>query len=312
MAVSNGNEEEQISAVREFNRFYTARLGLLRKHHLDGEFSLTEARILYEIGASSGLTASSLRNTLGLNAGYLSRSLALLTKRKLVRQTTSKQDGREKLLTLPPAGERAVAWLNEQSALHIKGLLAEVNSTDRAALLESLSRIRSILSEVEVKDVEVEVEAKDRSIRIVRLSKSSNDAIRLLEEYYEAVSVVQRDTPEAIQKIIDAPCSGVWLAYLEEKAVGCVVLRKLGSIPFAAECKRLYVQPAARGHHIADKLLDAQEDFARSKGLHWIYLDSYDDLKVAIALYRKRGYVSCKRYNDNPQATVFLRKNIRP
>ena len=90
MAASNIKEEEQISAVREFNRFYTARLGLLRKRHLDGDFSLTEARILYEIGASPRLTASSLRNTLGLNAGYVSRSLALLTKRKLVRQTPSR------------------------------------------------------------------------------------------------------------------------------------------------------------------------------------------------------------------------------
>jgi DNA-binding MarR family transcriptional regulator/GNAT superfamily N-acetyltransferase len=307
MAVSTTKEADQISAVREFNRFYTARLGLLRKHHLDGDFSLTESRILYEVGANPGLTASSLRDTLGLNAGYLSRSLALLTKRKLVRQAASKQDGREKLLTLSPAGERTVAWLNEQSALQIKGLLANVNPTDCAALLESLCKIRSILSEPKEPS---EPKEKDRSVRIVRLSKSNPDAIRLLEEYYEAVNVVQRDPPEAIQKIIDAPCSGVWLAYLNEKAVGCVVLRKLASIPFAAECKRLYVQPIARGHHIADKLLDAQEDFARSKGLRWIYLDSYDDLKVAIALYRKRGYVSCKRYNDNPQATVFLRKNI--
>jgi DNA-binding MarR family transcriptional regulator/GNAT superfamily N-acetyltransferase len=299
MAASNMKEEEQISAVREFNCFYTARLGLLRKRHLDGDFSLTEARILYEIGASPGLTASYLRNTLGLNAGYISRSLALLTKRRLVRQTASKQDGREKLLTLSPAGDSTVARLNEQSALQIQRLLANVNSTDRAALLDSLSKIRSILSE-----------PKERSVQIVRLSKSNDDAIRLLQEYYEAVSVVQRDSPEAIQKIIDDPCSGVWLAYLEEKAVGCVMLRTLGSIPFAGECKRLYVQPLARGHRIANKLLDAQEDFARDKGLRWIYLDSYDDLKVAIALYRKRGYVSCERYNDNPQATVFLRKNI--
>jgi GNAT superfamily N-acetyltransferase len=116
--------------------------------------------------------------------------------------------------------------------------------------------------------------------------------------------------PEAIQKIINDSCSGMWLAYLEEKAVGCVVLRNLGSIPFAGECKRLYVMPEGRGHRIAHKLLDALEDFARNKGLRWIYLDSYDDLKVAISIYRKRGYVSCQRYNDNPQATVFLRKNI--
>jgi GNAT superfamily N-acetyltransferase len=104
----------------------------------------------------------------------------------------------------------------------------------------------------------------------------------------------------------------VWLAYLDEKAVGCVVLRKLGSIPFAGECKRLYIQPIARGHRIADKLLDGQEDFARGKGLRWIYLDSYDDLKVVIALYRKRGYVSCGLLNDNPQATVSFAKTLGP
>jgi GNAT superfamily N-acetyltransferase len=189
--------------------------------------------------------------------------------------------------------------VNEQSNLQIRGLLDNVNSTGRAALLDSLSKIRSILSEPD-------------SIRIVRLSKFNRDALRLLEEYYEAVGVVKRDTPATIQKIVDAPCSGVWLAYFGEKAVGCVMLRRLGSIPFAGECKRLYAQPAARGHRIAVRLLDAQEDFARRSRLRWIYLDSYDDLKVAIALYRKRGYISCKRYNDNPQATVFLRKNIAP
>ena len=65
---------------------------------------------------------------------------------------------------------------------------------------------------------------------------------------------------------------------------------------------------SARGQGIAEQLLDAMEVYARGQGLEWIYLDSYDDLKAALALYRKRGYVVCERYNDNPQATVFLRK----
>ncbi len=56
--------------------------------------------------------------------------------------------------------------------------------------------------------------------------------------------------------------------------------------------------------------MDAVENFARDKGLKWVYLDSHDGLKAAISLYRKRGYVQCKRYNDNPQATIFLRKNL--
>jgi ribosomal protein S18 acetylase RimI-like enzyme len=87
-------------------------------------------------------------------------------------------------------------------------------------------------------------------------------------------------------------------------------LRKLPNIAHASECKRLYVKPTARGKHIADKLLDAQEAFARNEGVDWIYLDSYDDLKAAIALYERRGYERCERYNDNPQATLFMRKYL--
>jgi DNA-binding MarR family transcriptional regulator/GNAT superfamily N-acetyltransferase len=293
------NEAEQVSAMREFNRFYTTRLGLLRRRHLDGEFSLTEARILYEIGSNPELTATSLRNTLGLDAGYISRLLTLLTKRKLVRQAASKEDGREKLLTLSHAGAKKLAQLNEQSALQIQEMLWPLSASDRETLIKSLSKVRSILSE-----------AQKPAARVVRLAEADDDASRLLEEYYEAVGVIQRDTPEAIQEVIGAASSGMWVAYLGGKAVGCVMLRRLSSIPFAGECKRLYVRPEARGKGLADALLDAQEAFARSKGLQWIYLDSYDDLKTAIALYRKRGYIACERYNDNPQATVFLRKNI--
>jgi GNAT superfamily N-acetyltransferase len=103
----------------------------------------------------------------------------------------------------------------------------------------------------------------------------------------------------------------MWLAYIGEQVAGCVVLRRLNSIPRAGECKRLFVKPAARGRGIATLLLDALEEHARSRQLDWIYLDTYDDLKEAITLYERRGYERCERYNDNPQATLFMRKNLR-
>ncbi len=104
----------------------------------------------------------------------------------------------------------------------------------------------------------------------------------------------------------------MWLAWLDGKAVGCVVLRKLASVPLAGECKRLYLRPIARRQGLAGKLLDAMEQFAIGNGLLWIYLDSYDDLRAALTLYRRRGYVACENFNDNPQATIFLRKYIGP
>ncbi|MBN9658081.1 MAG: bifunctional helix-turn-helix transcriptional regulator/GNAT family N-acetyltransferase [Acidobacteria bacterium] len=298
-SATSSKEAHQIAVVRDFNRFYTARLGLLRRRHLDGEFSLTEARILYEIGTRPKTTASTLSSTLGLDAGYLSRLLAQLTKRKLIRQTASRQDGRERLLTLAPAGETAVARLNEQYSLQIRDLLSRLGSDERELLVQSLSKVRSILSP-----------ARGGEVKVVRISAASDEALNLLHEYYEAVSVVQRDTPQAIEAMISGAASGLWLAYLDGEPVGCVALKPLPSFPQAAECKRLYVRPSARGNRIADKLLDAMEQFARDHGLRWIYLDSYDGLKAAIALYRKRGYVDCERYNDNPQATVFLRKEL--
>ncbi|MGC4052335.1 MAG: helix-turn-helix domain-containing GNAT family N-acetyltransferase [Paludibaculum sp.] len=295
-----GNEADQIAVVRDFNRFYTARLGLLRKRHLDGEFSLTEARILYEIGTTPKTTASALRGTLGLDAGYISRLLSQLTRRKLIRQSASSKDGRERLLSLAPAGEAAVARLNELSSRQIRDLLASVAPEERTVLVNSLSKVRAILNH-----------ATSGAVEVVRVSTAGDDALRLLREYYEAVSVIQRDSPQAIQKMITGAASGMWLAYLNGEPVGCVMLKALPSISRAGECKRLYVRPSARGNQLAAKLLDAMEQYAREQGLHWIYLDSYEDLKAAISLYRKRGYVPCERYNDNPQATVFLRKDLR-
>lgn len=290
---------QQISAIREFNRFYTARLGLLRKHHLGGEFSLTEARILYEISARPAITASALRSTLELDAGYISRLIAALTRRRLVRQTPSKLDGREKHLALTAAGERAVAALNRQSDAQLEQMLAHVEPAERDAIVASLHRVRSILGRTEVP-----------AIRIERLTAVRDEALDIVEEYYEAVHVVRRDSAESMQRMLEEPGSGMWLAYRGDEAVGCVVLRKLASLPLAAECKRLYVKPSARGMRIADRLLDVLEEFARSQGFEWIYLDTYDDLKAAIALYERRGYQCCERYNDNPQATLFMRKRI--
>ena len=163
----------------------------------------------------------------------------------------------------------------------------------------ALARVRSILAE-----------PSKPPVRIERLRSSSSEALAILHEYYEAVHVVQRDTPASIEKMLKAPDSGMWLAFLADEVVGCVVLRRIEAIPRAAECKRLYVRPAARGNRIADKLLDAMEEFARSERVDWIYLDTYDDLKTAIALYEKRGYERCERYNDNPQATLFMRKGL--
>src|ERR1035437_4992320 len=107
--------DEILENIRQFNRFYTRQLGLLDECLLSSEFSLTEARILYELAQSERSTARTLGKDLMLDAGYLSRLLKKFEARGLISRTPSSADGREMALGLTDAGRAAFAPLNKAS-----------------------------------------------------------------------------------------------------------------------------------------------------------------------------------------------------
>src|SRR5215470_1258981 len=90
----------QVAAVREFNRFYTNVIGLLREGLLDMPYSLTEARVLFELAREGVTETASLRRRLDIDAGYLSRLLARFEADGLVRRTRSAADGRRQVIGL--------------------------------------------------------------------------------------------------------------------------------------------------------------------------------------------------------------------
>jgi len=135
-------------------------------------------------------------------------------------------------------------------------------------------------------------------------------AFSLIEEYYEAVAVIVRDDRAALEHYLASPDSPIFIASVNASPAGCVMLRPLPQIPHAAEVKRLYVGPAFRARGLAHALMQAAESHARSEGIQWLYLDTKDDLHAAIRFYLSTGYQPCPRYNDNPQATIFLRKRL--
>jgi putative acetyltransferase len=153
------------------------------------------------------------------------------------------------------------------------------------------------------------------SIQIRRAETSHfDDAWELLQEYFEAVQVVVRDDRETLLKYLRDERSGVWVAYSNGKAAGCIVLRPLPAMSSAdnqaGEVKRLYVRPGLRRLGIAARLLAKLETYASSICMRSLYLDSRQDMPAAVAFYRSARYADCERYNDNPEATVFLKKTL--
>jgi len=102
----------------------------------------------------------------------------------------------------------------------------------------------------------------------------------------------------------------VWLAEDDGLTVGCMALRNMRARPGCGEIKRLYIQPAYRGTGLADRLLQALEDHAKDYGYQWLYLDTAADMKAAARFYERKGFQPCERYNDNPQAAIFMRKAV--
>jgi ribosomal protein S18 acetylase RimI-like enzyme len=142
-------------------------------------------------------------------------------------------------------------------------------------------------------------------------SEESDAAWEIVEEYYESADVVARDAKKDFERIYFCDGAGVWLATMANAVVGCVALRSISKFANSAEVKRLYVRPQHRGLGIAKSLYESLEKHAREHGYDWLYLDTTDDMVAAQRFYAALGYVLTPRYNDNPQATIFMRKDLR-
>lgn len=136
-----------------------------------------------------------------------------------------------------------------------------------------------------------------------------HDAYDIVSEYYEVAHVVQRETFPEFERAYFSEKAGLWLARDAGRIAGCIALHPL-HFPASAEIKRLYVRPERRGRGFAQQLLTAAEQFAGSSGYRWIYLDTACDMVTAARLYERNGYQRCNRYNDNPQAAIFMRKPL--
>jgi DNA-binding MarR family transcriptional regulator/GNAT superfamily N-acetyltransferase len=283
--------QQRVEAVRRFSRFYTRKIGVLGEGLLGSPFSLTEARVIWELGHRGRATAGELGRELGLDAGYLSRILRGFDSRGLIDRQTSDSDARQSILTLTRTGEAAFAKLNTRSQVEIAAMLDTLAPEDQHRLVESLRVVEDLLGATPAR----------REPYMLRPHQPGDmgwvvhrHGVLYAEEYgwderFEAL--VAGIVAEFI-KNFDPKRERCWIAERDGEPVGSVFLVRESDT--VAKLRLLLVEPKARGLGIGARLVEECVRFARRSGYKCIALWTNSVLAEARALYEKAGFRKVK------------------
>jgi DNA-binding MarR family transcriptional regulator/N-acetylglutamate synthase-like GNAT family acetyltransferase len=276
-----------IDAVRGFNRFYTRQIGVLHEGLLQSPFSLTEARVLYEIANRPQPTATELCQELGLDPGYLSRILGKLGKRGLVTRSASPSDGRQLLLELNARGRKTFAMLDARQRAEIRAMLRPLPPAGQSRLVQAMRSIETLLGA-----------RTDPKTPYVLRSHQPGDmgwvvhrhGVLYAQEYgydeqFEAL------VAEIVAKFIqhfDPKRERCWMAEKDGEIVGSVFLVKKSKT--VAKLRLLLVEPWARGLGIGKRLVDECIRFARQVGYQKMVLWTQSELPAARHVYQQAGF----------------------
>lgn len=285
--MSSNELPAQIEAIRRFNRFYTRQIGVLEEGLLQSPYSLTEARVIYELAHQEQTTAAELANELKLDAGYLSRMLRDFDKRGLIDKQPSEKDGRQTVLRLSAAGQAAFALLNSRSRNQIEAMLSGLSPTDQTRLTDSMTTIEKLLGSMPERSVPYLLrpyQPGDMGWVVQRHGVLYNTEYGF-DETFEAL--VAGIVAEFI-KNFDPKRERCWMAEANGEIVGSVFLVK--KTDEVAKLRLLIVDPKARGLGIGKRLVEECIRFGRQVGYKKITLWTNNVLLAARHIYQSAGF----------------------
>ncbi len=298
---------QHVDAVRRFNRFYTRQIGVLQEKLLHSPFSLTEGRVLYEIGyhgdtgtpRATAPTAGDLAKALDIDGGYLSRILRRFAKRRLITRTTSVADARHAHLALTRRGEAALVPLQQLARDEVTVMLRHLSPTGRRCVVDAMRLIQTSLGKPGDATVAEAMAAHGRDGQPCTLREHragdlgwivSRQGALYAEEYgwtteYEALAA---EIVAQFLKNFDPTRERCWIAECNAARVGAVMIVKHSDT--VAKLRLLHVERTARGLGIGKRLVDECIRFSRTAGYQKITLWTQANLLAARHLYKTVGF----------------------
>lgn len=279
---------ERVAALRSFNRFHTNVIGALQDRLARTPFTLTEARVLYELAQAATTEVRALRGRLDIDAGYLSRILAGFVADGLVHRRRSDRDGRKQIVELTSAGRRAFATLDLRAARAAADLLAGLTDPEQRRLLASMSTVRTLLDR----------EATHQPDGIVLRAPEPGDFGWIVARHGELYAAehgwnarFEGLVARIVADFLDTGEPGrtrAWLAERDGQRLGSICCSRRDAE--TAQLRLLLVEPAARGSGLGTRLVEECLAFAGTAGYQRIVLWTYGVLAAARRIYQRAGF----------------------
>jgi DNA-binding MarR family transcriptional regulator/GNAT superfamily N-acetyltransferase len=277
--------DDRVSRLRSFNRFYTRLVGVLRDGFLDTPYSLTEGRVLFEVGASEAASPSDVAERLELNLGYVSRVLSRLKERGLVRGETSPEDGRRQVVSLTRKGRDALKVLDARASDQVGELLSSLSDDAQHRLMSAIAVIESLLGE--------------KPSPVVTLRNPASGDYGWVVQRHGALYAHEYGWDETCEAFIarivadyvdhhDPKRESAWIAEVNGERVGCIFCVK--KVDDVAQLRNFLVEPSARGMGIGSRLVEECIRFAKRARYKQMMLWTNDVLVDARRIYERFGF----------------------
>lgn len=286
--------ESIVKVIRKFNRFYTNILGLLDQHLLESEFTLSEARVLFEIGHTQNCTAKMLIDQLGLDAGYLSRILKRFTAHDLVNRTQSEEDGRLQYLQLTGHGKDILAILDKRSDKQIQALIDPLPDKVQRRLAANMTAIEHALSDKPQIRQEIRIRSNLQHGDVGKLIHLHGWIYAEECGYNHIFEGYVCQTFADFFKNYKPDVDRFWFAENGDEMVGAIAI--LGHSERAAQLRWFILHPEHRGGGIGKRMLEEALEYSKKQGFQRVFLETTSDQKTAIAMYTKAGFKKIREH----------------
>ena len=280
---------EAIDIIRSFNRRYTRQLGLLDNGLLGSEFTLTEARVLYELANCEDSTATQIAGELGLDLGYMSRLLKKFGRRRYIKRKRSPVDARQSRLRLTERGRAVFDPLDRAARLQIAEMIAPMTPEQRSLLVSAMRSVQRLL-EAGSEESRREPYAI-RSLKVGDIGWIAHRQGILYSQEYGWDATYEALVAEILAGFVNNFDSNLERGWVAERAggiIGSVFLVRASAD--LAKLRLLYVEPTARGLGVGKRLVQECIDFARMKGYKTLTLWTNDVLVSARRIYQGAGF----------------------